>query len=203
VHATIPDYRIELTPKGHDQAKEAGKVFAASLGGAKVAVYRSPFIRTRQTCLGVVSAVPPDQIFSIREDLRLREQEYGHLRGEEEQAKIEREREAYGSLYYRIPDGESGADVLDRCTTFLETLHRDFLKEDFPQRALVVTHGFTLRILIMRWLHLSPEEFDLMRNPRNCEMFDLVLQANNKFQLAAPFPQKSAEQLAKMAATRL
>ena len=54
------------------------------------------------------------------------------------------------SFYYRIPDGESGADVYDRVSTFLETLYRDFAKPDYPENTIIVTHGMTLRLFFMR-----------------------------------------------------
>lgn len=189
-HATIPDHRLDLTALGRQQAEAAGRSFAATLKGDRVAVYCSTFARTRQTFESFRTGLPSNCIHSIKEDLRLREQEWGHLRPVRATRKIERERDAFGPLYFRIPDGESGADVYDRCSGFLDTLHRDFAKKDFPRRVLIVTHGMTLRILIMRWLHLSPEEFHRMKNPKNCEMFDLLLGRNRKYSLAHRFPTK-------------
>jgi len=46
-------------------------------------------------------------------------------------------RDAYGTFYYRIPDGESAADVFDRVSDFFGTLNRDFRKENFPQNAVI------------------------------------------------------------------
>jgi hypothetical protein len=48
-----------------------------------------------------------------------------------------------------------------------------------------------MRILLMRWLHLSPEEFDKMRNPHNCEMFNLVMRSDEKYRLEKPFPTRA------------
>ena len=74
-------------------------------------------------------------------------------------------RDAYGTFYYRISEGESGADVYDRVSDFFGTLHRDFEKPDFPANALIVTHGMTLRLFLMRWFHWTVEEFEQLANP--------------------------------------
>ncbi|NQU29736.1 MAG: histidine phosphatase family protein, partial [Anaerolineae bacterium] len=91
----------------------------------------------------------------------------------------------YSTFYFRIPDGESGADVFDRVSTFLETLHRDFRKPDFPENALIVTHGMTLRLFLMRWYHWTVEEFENIRNPKNCQIIVMEKQDDDKYELKA------------------
>ena len=41
------------------------------------------------------------------------------------------------------------------------------------RRALVVTHGLTIRCFVMRFLHLAVEQFDSMANPGNCDVVTL------------------------------
>jgi len=52
--------------------------------------------------------------------------------------------------FYRIPFGESGADVYDRVSTFLDTLHRAFESPDFPSTMILVGHGLLNRLFFMR-----------------------------------------------------
>lgn len=189
-HETIQDYKISLTEKGRLQAQEAGRYLKALIGKCKVAFYGSPYLRTRQTKAEIIKAFSPNQIERNREDLRLREQEWGHFRSKVDAEKIADERDYYGTLYYRIPGGESGPDAYDRATGFLSTLHRDFKNFFFPDHVVIVSHGLTIRLLIMRWFHLSPEDFEKMRNPHNCEVFVMKLQSNNKYKLTKPFPLK-------------
>ncbi len=60
----------------------------------------------------------------------------------------------------RFPNGESGADVYDRLTIFEDHLTRDMLAGRFCGMSLVlVTHGLTLRLFLMRWFHWSVDEF--------------------------------------------
>ena len=99
---------------------------------------------------------------------------------------IRQERDEYGTFYFRIQDGESGADVFDRTSTFLETMYRDFNKPDYPENTLIVTHGLTLRIFLMRWLHWSVEEYENVKNPKNCEVLILEQNSAGKYELITP-----------------
>ena len=101
----------------------------------------------------------------------------------EELRRIRRDRIEYGTFYYRLPDGESGADVYDRVTTFLETLHRDFSKPNFPENAVIVTHGLTLRIFLMRWFHWSVGHFERVRNPRNGEVVVMEIGSDGRYEV--------------------
>jgi broad specificity phosphatase PhoE len=68
-----------------------------------------------------------------------------------------------------MPDGESGADVYDRVSTFLETLHRDFKNPGYPKATIIVSHGIAIRVFLMRWFHWSVEKYETVRNMLNCE----------------------------------
>lgn len=189
-----PDHKIPLTEKGCLQARTAGAEIAKILNGEKVATYISPFLRTRQTAEELMSQIPSAQLDRTREDPRIREQEWGNYQNFADINRIDKERKEFGIFFYRLPMGESGADVYDRVTTFLDTLYRDFEKPDYPPNALIVTHGLTLRLLLMRWLHWSVETFEDTRNPRNCEFFQMSLDASGHYQLSEPFPMKEKEE---------
>lgn len=180
IYKTKPDYALELSEEGLVQAEDAGKKLKELIRDEEVFFYISPFWRTRSTFERIVNNLSPGQ-FRYREEPRLREQEWGHLRSEEETRNIEEERDAYGSFYFRFPDGESCADVYDRVSDFFGTLHRDFSKNDFPENAVIVTHGMTIRIFLMRWFHWSVEEFESYGNPGNCKMMIMERNDNGKF----------------------
>lgn len=178
----VPDYTIELTDKGREQAKEAGRCMKELVGDESMYFYVSPFWRARSTFEGVVSAFPRSQ-FMYSEEPRLREQEWGYLRCQEDFDKICRERREYGTFYYRIPGGEAGSDVYDRINDLLGSLHRDFTDEKFPENCVLVTHGLTIRLFIMRFFHLTVEEFELMLAPKNCDLVILGLQDDGHYRL--------------------
>lgn len=67
---------------------------------------------------------------------------------------------AHIPLFSRFPNGESGADVYDRLTIFEDHLTRDMLMGRFADTSLVlVSHGLTIRIFLMRWFHWGVDEF--------------------------------------------
>jgi len=46
---TIPDYALNLTPDGIEQARQAGQEIKKIIGQETLQVYVSPYFRTRQT----------------------------------------------------------------------------------------------------------------------------------------------------------
>lgn len=177
-----PDYALELTEKGKMQAREAGLKIKELVGDETLFFYVSPMRRTRSTFEQIVFSLKGSDI-RYKEEPRIREQEWGHLRSKEESKEIEERRDSYGTFYYRIPEGESAADVYDRVSDFFGTLHRDFRKDDFPQNAVIVTHGMSIRLFLMKWFHWSVEEFELLANPGNCEIILMEKNMDGKYEL--------------------
>ena len=190
-YITVPDYALNLTPKGVEQAKQAGDKIKEVIGSESVHIYLSPYMRTRQTFQHLKPSIEKN-IIKIIEDPRLREQDWGHFRHPEVNEEIVRARDNFGTFYYRIPDGESGADVYDRVSTFLETLHRDFNKSSYSQNTLIVTHGLTLRLFLMRWFHWTVEEFEKLRNPRNCQVVIMQKSEKDRYELISELERRNA-----------
>jgi broad specificity phosphatase PhoE len=183
-YESTPDFALNLTPEGIEQARQAGQEIGRLIGSETVRIYLSPYYRTRQTFQAMRESLEAN-VEKALEDPRLREQDWGHLRQADVNEEIIRERDNFSTFYYRIPDGESGADVYDRVSIFLETLHRDFSKADFPPNVLIVTHGMTLRLFLMRWFHWSVEEFENLRNPRHCQIVVLQKGADDRYVLVS------------------
>jgi broad specificity phosphatase PhoE len=180
-----PDYALLLTDKGKQQAAAAGVLLKELVKDEKLKFYVSPLFRTRQTFRQVCKPFPETQ-YQWREEPRLREQEWGHLRSLEECIEIEKQRDGYGTFYFRIPDGESAADVYDRVSDFFNTLYRDFEKKDNPENAVMITHGMSIRLFLMRWFNFTVEEFEMIANPQNCAMVIMELQDSGKYILTGP-----------------
>jgi broad specificity phosphatase PhoE len=193
LYGSIPDYTIELTETGREQAREAGKRLKELVGNESMYFYVSPFWRARSTFEGVASAFPRSQ-FEYNEEPRLREQEWGYLRCPEDFAKICRERREYGTFYYRIPGGEAGSDVYDRVNDLLGSLFRDFAEDDFPENCVLITHGLTIKLFVMRFFHLTVEDFEQMKAPKNCGLVILELQKDGHYRLVTEM-EKNTEPL--------
>lgn len=205
IYQEIPDHKVELTERGKVQAFLAVKPISRKLHGPtlfenwfkgdspNIGIYTSPYLRARQTTHAIVKSFEKVNISFIKEDPRLIEQQWGNRQAYSDMSVIEKERLTYGSFFYRFLNGESGVDVWQRMDMFLGTLYRDFEKHDFPDNILIVTHGFALRVLLMRWLHYTVEEFEEMKNPKNCGITELMLAENDKYKLREPF-QKHVKQ---------
>ena len=163
--AAVADYLVPLTPRGVDQAMQAG----ATLGRDYLLdafIYTSPFTRARQTMAAILAGagVRPDEV-QVWEDPRLREVDHGYsdVRSQHDMVAI------HGHFYYRYNGGESPADCYDRVSSFLESFVRRAQKTE-TRKALLVTHGLALRVFVMRLFHLTVEQFDAIANPRNADI---------------------------------
>jgi broad specificity phosphatase PhoE len=180
----VPDYALNLTPEGIEQARQAGVEIKNIIGDESLYVYLSPYYRTRQTYQYIGESIAANVVKAI-EDPRIREQDWGHLRSPDVNAEIIKEREQFSTFYYRIPDGESGADVFDRVSSFFDTLHRDFKKLEYPENVLIVTHGMTLRLFLMRWFHWTVEEFENLHNLQNGQVVVMERQPDEHYRLVS------------------
>lgn len=182
------DSRLELTKKGIRQAKEAGKrLRSITAPGANIIVCTSPFERTTQTLLAVYSGgfggPNQDLVQRVHVDPQIREQEFGNFQDPGLTQKVRVEEVRVGRFYYRRPNAESSADVFDRVTQFWDKLFGDFTGNGMLTRdevkydmCLVVTHGLTIRLMLMCLFEWSVETFGTVWNLGNCE--HIALQKN-------------------------
>jgi len=204
VYKTTPDHKIPLTSLGTTQAYTAGGKIKKIIGDEEVCYYVSPYKRTRQTACSIERVLQETHKIEDRfhdykiykEEPRIREQEWvnpaiDRMFGRDLLKTMYDERDEYGTFFYRIPGGESGADVYDRISTFLETLHRDFEKDDFPKNVIIVTHGLALRLFLMRWFHWTVEEYEDLLNPKNCQVVLMEKDDNGKYELISEIKRKS------------
>lgn len=161
-----PDHLIPLSEKGRIQCCELkDQLFNLLLNYSQADRWVSPYTRTKQTA----EYSFPNRNKSLskeRVDPRLREQEWGLIGDLEQRQKMREDRKKVGHFFYRFPNGESGADVYDRCSMWLESVFRNEYTENAVN--VVYTHGMTMRVLAMRLLHVDYTEFETWDNPENC-----------------------------------
>ncbi|MFG3044097.1 histidine phosphatase family protein [Streptomyces sp. NPDC048202] len=184
VYEREPDHALALTDRGREQAEETGKHLREIFGDERVSVYVSPYRRTHET-LDTFRLDP--ELIRVREEPRLREQDWGNWQERDDVRLQKAYRDAYGHFFFRFPQGESGADVYDRVGGFLESLFRSFEEPDHPPNVLLVTHGLAMRLFCMRWFHWTVAEFESLSNPGNAEVRMLVLGEDGKYALDKPF----------------
>jgi broad specificity phosphatase PhoE len=166
----VPDWKIPLTKQGFRDGRKAGLEMKRIIGDKPIFFYTSPYMRTKQTLAAIVEAFEDNYIVGVREEPRLTEQQFGNFQNLETIQGSKDERKRFGRFYYRFPEGESGLDVFNRATSFIATMYRDFANESFAREDLnviIVTHGLTLRLLVMRWFQYSINDFEQTDNPNN------------------------------------
>jgi broad specificity phosphatase PhoE len=195
MYAITPDNAMPLTDLGWDQARKAGEVLKEKMitSGESVHFIVSPYVRTVETFHGIVSAWcdPDGDEFACiddhnrkvdawyerltelgltwNEDSRIREQDFGNYQTPEVTKRAKEERHRFGAFYYRFNNGESGSDVFDRVSTFLDSLWRSF-ETNKSQNYVLITHGIVLRVLMARYFRYTISQLNMLANPKNCEM---------------------------------
>ena len=167
--SSVADHLVPLTPRGFDQARGVGHTLGSSYLKESL-IYTSPFLRARQTLTAILEGaeVNPEEV-CVREDPRIREVEHGYFNVPAQHRMIE----TYGHFYYRYQGGESAADCYDRVSGFLESFVRS-IQKTHSKHALLITHGLALRVFVMRFLHLTVEQFDQIANPDNADIITLA-----------------------------
>ena len=173
-YCTTPDSLIKLTAQGYLQGVATGKEIRRLVGDESVTFFYSPYMRTRQTLLGLSHAWRGRRVKMIAEP-RLREQDFGNFQDDDEMEKCHNERRRFGRLWYRFPSGESGSDVYGRVGDLWATL-RTFIDHprDRPARNIVlVTHGLLMRYVCMFYFQWTEQEFEQVWNPGTGECWVL------------------------------
>ncbi|KAK9049650.1 hypothetical protein SSX86_031382 [Deinandra increscens subsp. villosa] len=194
-YATTPDYKIPLTPDGIQQANLAGKQIrdvvsdSGRVGNWKACFYVSPYERTRSTLREIGRSFPRKRVIGVKEECRIREQDFGNFQITERMKVIKETREKFGRFFYRFPEGESAADVFDRVSSFLESLWRDIdtrLQYDPSDdlNIIIVSHGLASRVFLMKWFKWTVEQFEHLNNLNNCEFRVMQLGDGGEYSLA-------------------
>lgn len=183
LYRTKADNLIELTEKGSQQALQAGRRLASLLGpDERVHFYVSPFQRALQTSRNIQSCLRRSQyVTRTSVDPRIREQEFGNLQGEEFRH-LRNQQQDVGRFWFRFPQGESGADVYDRVKQWWDSTVMSLnCRPGLPtsDTVVVVTHGLTMRLILMQLYGWSPNTFLTVWNAGNCDMYVLSKQSHD------------------------
>ncbi|GAB9475572.1 hypothetical protein Gpo141_00012661 [Globisporangium polare] len=170
LYCRVPDNAMHLTELGYEQAVAAGKSIKKIIGDDSVRFIISPYVRTIETFQGIKKAWTKEVAHAIpfSEEPRIREQDFGNFQEPLKIRECKVQRRRFGSFFYRFPSGESPADVFDRVSSFLESLHRMFEKTS-EENYVLVTHGVAIRVILTRYFKYRVSEFEQMENFHNGE----------------------------------
>lgn len=183
------DSRVGLTDTGWEQAIGAGrflKEYLAKNGEPDpedMRVWGSPYDRTRQTVSGLLYGAEAD--WKVRIDAALIEQSFGDYFAFTKEAKnkppsllnlefnkpIERYKDEWAKdkFFARPPRGERPSDVQNRVKDSIDTIWRN-IEKGRPDH-VVVTHGVSLRVFAMDFMHIDPKYYEEFPNPPNCGIY--------------------------------
>ncbi|KAK6130025.1 hypothetical protein DH2020_036247 [Rehmannia glutinosa] len=143
VYTRVADPKVVLTEQGIAEAEECGWEMRRMIeeDGAddwKVYFYVSPYKRSLETLRNLAKAFERSRIAGVREEPRLREQDFGFretLRSDIDIGRFQ-------------PPGEQSPNM----------------------NLVIVSHGLTLRVFLMRWYKWTVEQFEGLYNIGNGKM---------------------------------
>jgi broad specificity phosphatase PhoE len=95
---------------------------------------------------------------------------------------VANERNSVGRFFYRFKCGESGADVYDRVSSFMESLYRDMDYHLLPNNNIcIVSHGLFMRLFIMRYFRWTVDKYHTLKNFENCDYCILERDDRNEY----------------------
>ncbi|CAL8166476.1 unnamed protein product [Prunus armeniaca] len=123
-YSTTPHNKIPLTDVGLAQAHLAGAHLLRVISDIdtnspnwRVYFYVSPYERTRSTLCQIGRSFSRTRVIGVREECRLREQDFGNFQAQDQIKAIKETKEKFGRFFFRSPEGESAADVYDRVSS--------------------------------------------------------------------------------------
>ncbi|KDO31234.1 hypothetical protein SPRG_03852 [Saprolegnia parasitica CBS 223.65] len=184
LYRDVPDNAMPLTDLGKRQARAAGEAIKAIIGDESMRCIVSPCTRTIETFEEIMAAWGEAAArIPWTEEPRIREQDFGNFQNPDQIRECKIQRRKFGGFFYRFPSGESPADVYDRISSFLESLHRMFMRKA-EQNYVLVAHGVTLRILLMRYFRYTIAEYEELENFHNAEFVVLEHNGDGAFRVA-------------------
>ncbi|KAG6393929.1 hypothetical protein SASPL_144504 [Salvia splendens] len=183
-----PSHSTPLSRRGAEQARQAGTLIKNLLDQScpswKIYVYVSPFECTRSTLREMGHAFPASSLIGVREECRVREQDFGNFQDPQKMRQLKEVRDKFSRFFFRFPEGESGADVYDRVSS------KDIDMQRFPHdggdelNLIIVSHGLAIRIFLMRWFRWTVEQFEQLKSPKDCEFRVMQLGEGGEYSLA-------------------
>ena len=186
----FPDFKVELTEQGKQQAKECGEFLKdfcqennIELKNAKMFI--SPFERTKQTAKIINKHLKIDD---VTEDVLLIERQYGlydNIAYEDRSQypvfyKFGKWMDEHdGRFYKKMPLGESPLDVYVRAKLFLQDLKN--IWNDKVENVFIISHGMFLKTLQMAFCNYSVDWFNQSGIMTNCSVQLLEILDGKKF----------------------
>ena len=166
VYLTKPDYQIDLTEEGVEQARKVGDEFRTfkKMDWDTTTIFCSPYLRCQET---LRYAFGPNYPCPVDIDYRIREQYLGIPDGPERLVDIWRCHDN-NPFYCDTYGSEFPLAVFDRVHSFLDNIHRSNCLHN-----IIITHGHVIRVMETILTNRSMEDHGKTRFARNCDVLKL------------------------------
>jgi broad specificity phosphatase PhoE len=177
IDIAVRDVDTPLSPLGRRQAVALGRWFGAMPAARKPRIVLcSPYVRAVETTELLLDAAGIDAgAITHQRDERLREKEFGLLDRltklgiRQKYPELAEQRSHVGKFYFRPPGGESWCDVILRLRSVLDTLTREYRRE----QVLIVAHQVIVNCLRYLFERMSEEQIlaiDRAADVPNCSV---------------------------------
>jgi len=187
------DVDVPLSELGLRQADALAQWFCALPEDERpTVVLFSPYLRARGTAERIVQRLGREDLVAVAADERLREKEFGitdrltPLGIADKYPDLAAQRKHVGKFYFRPPGGESWCDVILRLRSVLDTITREYRKEN----VLIVGHQVIVNCFRYLFERLDEEAIlaiDRTEDVPNCGItayeFDSSIGKNGKLVL--------------------
>jgi broad specificity phosphatase PhoE len=180
VYELVPDRAIGLTVDGRSQAMKAATEISSRIGVSRsLSIFCSPARRAEETAEIIAARIRSTSHWAVdvqcRADPRLVKQDWGSVTVANREQQLRRRYEA-GAMNYKFPDGESGWDVATRMRSLIGELAA--WSTPSGEAAVIITHGFSVRIALMILLNWTESELEQYANPPNCFLAEVKARDN-------------------------
>lgn len=197
IKGTTKDSEIALTPKGIEQTKEAAEKLRTELAGFEhITFYVSPYKRTQQTAEIILETLHDNRVKMVTEP-SIRSLNWGKITPENLK-EIEQERYRVGVLHYHFPGGDKSPEYISNIYDFVYKIIKEkHINSDKRECAIIIGHGFSLRIIVKAFTEMSDEDFKWIKNPPSTFIARIYFDPqNSNFFMKEPLPkQESVENL--------
>ena len=182
------DEEISVTENGKSEITKITDTIRSHGVSDRISAYVSCSRRAQETLQLVERNMPEITLLKSLPDSRIRNLDWGNTNSAN-RVQIERERYHAGVLYYQFPGGDNTPKYVRSIEAFVSECLLEGKDATRPNTAIVVTHGFALRIVVKALTGMNDQEFRWLANPPNCYVATLKrIKPSDRFKLVEPLP---------------
>jgi broad specificity phosphatase PhoE len=187
LNGILEDHEISITKKGISQIERITLEVMRIVSNFKnTTIYSSISNRAVETSVVLKNKLRlPEVIF----EPRIRNLNWGSTTPIDVK-EIAQERYSAGVLYYQFPDGDHSPTFVSNIGKFVNDLLNSGKEKSFPEAIIIVTHGFSLRVITKFLLNMSDEDFRWVRHPKNCFIANFDIDDLGAISIQKPLPKR-------------